>query len=396
MVYLIWASLGCLSFAFKKNKYVTALTFAFIAILFCFNTANADLNNYTLQFNGLRFYASEPLYNFFSNLVHSAGADFIIYRAILSMVSLALITRTLYQLTPYPTLALFMYSIYPLTLDVTQIRYTIGYSIVFWGVYYLIRYQNTHEKKDIIIFFLSILIATGFHYVCAMFAILGLVLLDIKKHRLLYIVLIPAIVIVVLTMFDRFAPLISNVIGLHKTDLWVFTERDSSIMRIGRILVSRGMPMLFSLLLAFTAKNAEYKSICGGGTASVGLINPNADRLYLPELDPQGYYNIRTNRCMFICMFYIWVFSILEITIAGDYERLARLGLLIGSALITRQLFYLEKVNRRIMVVLYLCMFVIYFLFIMYFMKNKAGELYISYVFRQVMESNSIFGITYR
>ena len=98
---------------------------------------------------------------------------------------------------------------------------------------------------------------------------------------------------------------------------------------------------------------------------------------------------------MFICMFYIWVFSILEITIAGDYERLARLGLLLGSALITRQLFYLEKVNRSVMTVLYLAMYVLYFILVMFIMKNKAGDLYIGYVFRQVMESNGIFGITY-
>ena len=94
-------------------------------------------------------------------------------------------------------------------------------------------------------------------------------------------------------------------------------------------------------------------------------------------------------------MFYIWVFSILEITIAGDYERLARLGLLLGSALITRQLFYLEKVNRSVMTVLYLAMYVLYFILVMFIMKNKAGDLYIGYVFRQVMESNGIFGITY-
>lgn len=94
-------------------------------------------------------------------------------------------------------------------------------------------------------------------------------------------------------------------------------------------------------------------------------------------------------------MFYIWVLSILEITIAGDYERLARLGMLIGSALITRQLFYLKKPDRQIMIFLYLCMFIVYFLTIMFFKGNKLGQIYIDYVFRQVMESNIIFGVTY-
>ena len=89
------------------------------------------------------------------------------------------------------------------------------------------------------------------------------------------------------------------------------------------------------------------------------------------------------------------MFSILEITIAGDYERLARLGLLLGSVLITRELYYLERLNKAIVTLFYLGIFVLSFVLVMFIMKNKAGDLYIGYVFRQVMESNSIFGITY-
>lgn len=395
MVYLIWAVLGVLAFVYKKNKYVTIMVFAFIAILFCCNTANADLDNYIRQYNGVKIYASEPLYNLFGQWFFAMGADFYIFRGFFFLLALVLITWTLCRLTPYPAPALFMYSVYPLSLDVTQIRYAIAYSIVFFGVYYLMRFQNTHKKADLIIFLLSVLIATGFHYVCALFAILGLLALDIRKHRVLYLIVIPFIVIAALSMVDRLAPIVANVIGLGKTMMWITFERKTSFIRLARIMISRLMLPVFSIVLAFSVKNENYKRIYGGRTNSLGLKVSPAEKLYLPEKDPRGYYSIRNNRFLFTCMYYICLYSILELTIAGDYERLARLGLLIGSALVTRLMFYLEEADRRLMMFLYLCIFAIIFVFVMFFMKNTDSQPYIGYVFRQVMESNSVFGITY-
>lgn len=395
MVYLIWAVLGVLAFVYKKNKYVTIMVFAFIAILFCCNTANADLDHYFQQYNGAATYATEPLYNLFGQWFYAVGADFYIFRGFFFLLALALITWTFHRLTPYPTLALFMYSIYPLALDVTQIRYTIAYAIVFFGLYYLMRFQNTYRKKDIFIFLLSVLIASGFHYVCALFAILGLLALDIRKHRLLYLIIIPLIVIAALSMVGRLAPLVEEVIGMGKTQMWIASERQSSIIRIARIMISRLMLPAFSIMLAFSVKNDNYKCIYGARTNSLGLKVSPAEKLYVPEKDPRGYYSIRNNRFLFTCLYYICLYSILELTIAGDYERLARLGLLIGSALVTRQMFYLEEADRRLMMFLYICIFSIIFVFVMFFMKNIDSQPYIGYVFRQVMESNSVFGITY-
>lgn len=265
MVYLIWVILGGLALFFKNNKYVTALVFSYIAILFCFNTANADLNNYMLQYRGLRLYATEPLFALVSNSFLNEGASFELFRAFVAIASLSLITWTFYKLTPYPTLALFMYSIYPLTLDVTQLRFTIAYAIAFCGTYFLIKHQTSHKKKDVVLFFAMIILSAGFHYVTALYAILGLIVFDIRRHRMLYLVLIPLAVVAGVSMIDKFAPIVASVIGLHKTDLWIYTERDSSILRIGRILIGRGLPMMFSVLTAFIAKNQMYKKIYGGG-----------------------------------------------------------------------------------------------------------------------------------
>lgn len=391
MVYCIWVIVGCLAFAFKNNKYVTALVSSFIAILFLFNTANVDLQNYYVQYIGLKQYATEPLFCFLNNLFFEMEIGFGVFRGFMACIVLFFVIWPICKLTPYPALALFMYSIFPLSLDITQIRYTVAYTSAFFGFYCLILYQHTRKKRYVSFFCLLILFATGFHYSALLFGILGFVIFNVKKHRFLFLVFIPFILVLGILMIDKLAPIIADVIGLHKTELWITRDKDSSILRTLRILISRGFPFLFSIFLAFLVKNKNY-ILVNGNTESIGFFSSDIKAFYNSELDPYQFYCTNDNRCMFVAMFYIWMFSFLEITIAGDYERLSRLGLLIGSVLITRQLYYLEHRNRQIASFLYLCVVVLCFAFVMFFMASKGGEIYyFNYVFRQVMENNSVF-----
>lgn len=374
MVYAIWAGIGLLAFIFKKNRFVTALVFAFIAAVMCFNTANPDLANYTRYYNNASLRLFEPLYALCSKLFLQAGASFLVFRGVLSVAALLLIVIAFYRLTPYPTVALFMYTIYPMTIDCVQFRFRIAYSIVFFGVWYLIKYQEMRSARDLGIFIFTIVLATGFHYSAALYIVLALMTLDIDRHRILYYVVIPLTVIIGVAMISRFAPLIGSIIGDNKASLWAESEKVTSVLRKARMLCSRALPLLYSILLSYVVKDnqTDVQEIQGSGTKR-GLMNSHS-----------------VNHSLFVCMYYIFLFVVLEITIAGDYERLARLGLLIGTVLITRQISELEESSRVIALVGFLIMYLAYFALIMFVMKNKLGEHYITLVFRQVMENNSL------
>ena len=211
----------------------------------------------------------------------------------------------------------------------------------------------------------------------------------------MYLVIIPLTVIIGVIAIDRFAPIISSFIGERKTSLWISKEKYSSIRTIILILVCRGLPLMFSVFLTYILRSTHFKKTIGENSNGIDLVHANIAVIDLGEKDPNGFYDVVINRCLFLCMYYIFLFSIFEFTIAGDYERLQRLGLLIGTILITRQLFYIEVRNRRLMMLLLAIIYFAYFASIMFVKGNATGEKYVKYVFQQVMESNSIFGMIY-
>ena len=398
MVYLIWGIIGILALAFKRNSIVTAVVFCFIAIIFIYvdGTKIPDYSVYQYMFeNKDTTIATEPLYNFLSGIFFDAGFSYRAFRAVCTIIPLLLITRTFYKLSPYPTLALFLYSVYPMSLDVIQIRFFIGYSIVFWGAGYLLQFSKTEKLKGLIIFFLSVALGSGFHYGCMLFAVLALSVFFNYQNRFIFLCVIPFVIVFLTMTFDRFAAAASSFIGGHKADLWVGRERIISSLAVLRISVSRGLPMLFSLLLSVLYVNSEYCQIWGESTNCLNFREPELLKNSARDLTDRPFYDISVNGSLFICILYIYLFFVLEIRIEGSYERLARLGLIISTVLITRELEYLEENNRIIGIVFFLIMYFIYFATIMFFMRagSESKFLYINFVFRSVMNNNFVFGM---
>lgn len=384
MSYLIWGLLGILAFIKKNNKFVSFLNVLFIFCVFCFNTANPDLDNYMTQYYGLARYYTEPVFVSLEVFFRDMGLNYEIFRCFVVVVSLFLIVSTIYRYSPYPTLVLFLFTIYPMTMDVVQLRFFAGYSFVLFAIRFIVDYQNKRKIKFILLFFLFVFLATGCHYACALYSVLGLLFLKIEKHKFFYLFFIPLCAITFLFMIDRFVPLIAYVVGDHKAYLWANRIRVPTGLNMARILVSRFMPLLFSIFITYIGRNAFFKELQDKDL-------PSGIRMFFENMsckivnDYNQFYNLSINRILFVCIYYVSLFSILELTVALDYERMTRLGLLLTAVLVSRQLYYLTNLNKIIVCGLLLLLFVSYFASIMFFTKDFNN------VFRMVMENNNLF-----
>ena len=372
MVYFVWGLLAILAIIYRKNAIVTTLVFLFITIVFCGNTSSPDLEIYKLHYYGTisQSVISEPLFVLFESAFKNSGFSYEVFRGVFAILGLSLITLVFCKYSPYPALALLMYSIYPMTIDVVQLRFTIGYSIVFFGISYLLDYHRTHHIRDCILFGLAILIGSGFHYACMFYAVLIVLVLDTDRHNLLFLLLIPLSLITVLKSIGQFVSFGSSIVGDHKADVWIAYERDIPMRAIVRIYVTRSIPFFYCILLSHIKSSSNYDNYVGKEVNCLGLFDPNRNSDDKTFLGTGQYYDIRINRYLFYCIFYILIFSILEADIRGDYERLSRVGLLASVILTTRQISYLEYSNRVISAFLYLVIYVAYFAGIMFFMKS--------------------------
>lgn len=393
MIYLIWTILGVLSFLKKDNKFISFFVFVFILCIFSFNTTNPDLENYIDSYNGVGVHYTEPIFLLLENIVSTMGFDYVLFRFFVVLSCLCLIVKTIYKYSPYPTFVLFLYTIYPMSVDVVQIRFFIGYSIVLFATGFLLDYQRKKNFKYIIFFILLIAIASGIHYGCVLYSILGLMFLDLNKHKFFYLFFLPFVYIIFVTYLYKLVPVISFVIGEGKLYRWVEKGIITSGLATLRILVNRFMPLLLSLFITYLARsvffNTAFKKKVPVG---VGMFFSNS--LVKFDWSNNIFFDFRINRCLFVCVYYISLFSILEITKASSYDRLGRLGLLLAAILISRQLYYLNNYNKLMTQVLFLLMFIIYFLLIMCFLSVASDStqrfLYFDAVFRQVMENNSL------
>lgn len=400
MVYVVWLLVGVLAFVRKDSKIAALIVTVFIACIFCFNTANADLVAYQNEYSIIAtdsqeaYPADEPLFVLTQYLLSHIGFPFGFYHAFMVMVSLACILSTIYRFSPYPAWTIFLYSIYPMTLDVTQIRFFMGYSFVFFSLRFLVDYQISRNKKNITLFFVFLALATGFHYSCIIYAILSIVFLDIRKHKAVFFLLFPVCIIAFCLSLNSFSSLADYIIGSYKTKTWVLATRVTSMRNILRVVITRPFLLLYSIFLSFVIREKKYLHFVGKNANSLGITAKAKPRSLIMRYDKKQYYSLSANYTMFLCALYICLFALLEFTVSAQYERLSRLGLLIATVLISRQIYYITSFNKICAQVLLGLGYGLYFFSVMVLHRAQAGY-YIDYVFCQVMESNSLFGITY-
>lgn len=387
MSYILSMICGLSSLLMKKSKIIMLMIGAFIVIVFSFVENIPDYPVYQFQYNsGSNIFYSEPIYVAMERIFSKLGLEYIQFRIILCLLLITLLVMFIVKYSPYPAIALFFYTIYPFPVDVIQVRSAIASSIVIFSISFIIEYHESKNIKYFFYFVLGILIATGFHYSAIFFSVLVVLFLKPKKYWLLVYFIIPIMIVASLTAIRFLLPIIGSVIGGHKADLWAASRKSFSIRNIVFLVVPRVSFVFLMLIFMKIEKSTLFKN----SNLNAVLLDIKPHKKEYKEL--VQFHDLRINLILLLCVIYVYLYTVLEITVSGAYERLSRVPLILGTVLVCRLINNAQKRNRIIMWVGFIGFYVLYFIGVMFFIKVKSGDNYFDFVFRKVMENNSIIG----
>ncbi len=379
MSYIILFGLGISSFIKKNSKVIYALLLGYAIIIFCFNTKNPDLFNYTYHYlyGGRNM---EPIYTFLEQIFGMLGFNYIVFRTVLCVLGMILLSKTFWDFSPYPVVLLTLYLIYPFSLEVIQVRTFVANAIMVFSIRYVVFYLQSGSKINIMRFGLCLLIATGFHYASVFFAILVLVFLKTKKRYLIFS-LFAFIFLLLLTNVSVLNEMVKIITGSDDAAGWVSHYRVISSLQILRLISTRGLLILMLWIW--------QKIIVGPRDLRAKNINGSLMDEF-KQFKIQYYNDLKINENIFRCIIYVSLYTIVEILFGGDFERINRIAIIFSILLITRQINMIKSRNKYFMWGISIIAFILYFLSVM-LSKFTSNGVYLNSVFRTVFENNLFF-----
>lgn len=186
IIYLLTITL-CLiaTFINLKSNTLKGVVIALFTYLMGRAAMTPDMFNYYLRYRDSEyssiFDTYEPGYELLQVIGHYLGLDYIQFRFILIFISLILLGKSVNRLTGKQNFIFyFLYGLFFVFIDSTQIRSFIAFSIITYGITYLFTYKGF---KALVLFIFFILIASSIHISSIVY--LPLALIVIKKKKLL-------------------------------------------------------------------------------------------------------------------------------------------------------------------------------------------------------------------
>ena len=173
----------------KPQHIIFAVLFVFAWITFGFNYSNADYQNYEFAYNEIK--ASRPDgyfeigFHFIIKLAVSLGISYQGFLIIISAVCLLIFVNALKYLTKNVGLAFAFYLVYPFVFDIVQYRNFLAFSLVLYGLHYLLNNQS-QNVKNVIKYFVFVILGALFHSSVVIYALFFLVV--IKRTKILALV----------------------------------------------------------------------------------------------------------------------------------------------------------------------------------------------------------------
>ena len=354
--------LVCLSFLVKKNKLFYCLQFAYLWFIATFNTQNADYFHYMNGYNHMFDYhgfISEPLYWLLVRTSGLLGLDFQTYRAFFFGSALLILAYAIWKLSKKPNIAFALYFIYPLTMDVIQMRSMMASALIMLSiVHYLDYLQDTTKSKKLVSSIVMIILATGMHYSAALAAIIYLSLINrhwLRKH--------------------------------------LFGAAMFVIIILGTMIAFRGRIMALLASTGVIEKSGGYISRgtnLGGYIATVfvlrwALVLMSWLMLHLPK-ESSGTETLKYEHSMFMLIFLLALMSFVEILFSMEFERIARLGVVLWYSYITRSYSHLERRNAQAYRALCIAYIGVFF-YVMMFLHYSDRQ-WIYHAFYPIFENN--------
>ena len=371
MSYCVGIVLGYFLYFRNHSKIIYGFAFLYACIIFGLNYQNPDYFAYQRIYYGWKnselFSASmESGFKFLCEIGQILGLDYQEMCCIFGLIGLTLISKTIIDYSPYPNLVFLIYLLYPFPIDVVQIRSFLATAVFVFSIRYIIEYQKSLKKWNILYAFLCLIIAISFHKMAILLLGIIFVIIVPKGNQKLYwgalVLLVPAAIYVLPIISPYMQELIPFFAG--KIRRWISIINFTTVLHLLRIVVVRG---------AFVALCALAKRI---------------SRISADRNNEGNIYN-RTLWSFFLGTIVISI--ILEGFFAAEFERVSRAGLIIGYILITRYAYKMSRDNRTIVFAGSLIFGVSYFIDKMFIQSFGYDLNYFTVVFRQVFEHNLLF-----
>lgn len=232
MTYVLYFASVLWGLTKKHSRMAEFVMMLVIWLLSAFASGNADSGIYEARYNFYQTFENmselgwQSLMAFFNML----GVDYQLYRCIIIAVELLLIHFAMHRLTGQPAFILAMYMVFPLCLDIVQMRFALAEAVAFFGMSLLFAKDTMgcEIKHPKLLFILLILASSLFHFS----TILYLFLLLVPKLRAVASLLAVPLVSIALVLVAHWSGLASlaSLVGLG-TKFGEFTSNSMSLIR---------------------------------------------------------------------------------------------------------------------------------------------------------------------
>lgn len=371
MGYLITAMVSFFAFLDRKSKYVFGAMVGLLWILMALNINNPDYYNYKAVYDNIDdsvtlglFYgglANESGFRLIYKMLFQLGFSYTGFLMVFSAVGLILIGRVIWKYSVTPNFILFLYFIFPFTIDYVQLRTFMSMAIVLHGITYLIEERKPGEGRWVSTakYAFCVIIASTIHVSAIFFIVLVAVrYLSVRQCWILSLLGI-AILVLMYTHVDVVTDLVSAVIPPNKIKTWLSGEMKRSFRSVMSTVCVRGAWML---LIEYFYEG--YLRKCKRGQIRRDVITEN----------------------LYKCNILMFVMLGLEI-FTKEYERIGRITFVIGYIIFSR-LISLRR-TKALPWLIVIGVLGIHFIYFMFFSEVGTGTFF-DYVFRHLFESNRL------
>lgn len=358
MVYILFVLFFALGMIFARNVVIKYALLAFIFVLSAYNFDNPDYMNYESMY----FFVGEGTYTGLitdfgysflvkiSNFIGLDYADFLIaYFAICTFFILKIVNQ--YSLAPNRVLAFFL--LYPLCINIIQLRYFLASLLII----YALKYLTEFNLKNILKFSSFLFFSVSLHISSLIFSVFYLLFI---KNRKYFLVLTSILVILILVSIPILFELL-NTVTMGKLDSY----SEGNYLTVNKI----------SRVLFFTI------SILG----LLYILKKYSEKV-------QNYFVYE--QILMKASFLMLLLANIAILASNEFERYSRVGYILVYILFfnfLRKKYISSQIKlMSIMVFSFVIGSYIYF---QYYFRGSDGVPFAEAVFLRVIEYNSLIGV---
>lgn len=206
---------------YRKSKLCFLSLLLYMWILFGWSYGNADWNIYTNRYNNFEELSSrtEVLFTTLVRGGHFLGMEYRGFLIAISGVCLLLLAKTIFDLSSEPGLVLSLYAIFCFPMDITQVRFFIAFSVVCFGFRYLFKYKETKEKKLLIKWIITVVVACNIHMLTMLILVLLIPVFFKRKVTIIVTAVVNIIFILASSLKSKIFALIALFLGEGKASL---------------------------------------------------------------------------------------------------------------------------------------------------------------------------------